>query len=73
MNQYELKNLSPQSKSGIPSKITNLETAEQREERQRRQIEYQRILREQMLEKKAKEDELKRRRREEEMREEQRI
>ena len=73
MNQYELKNLSPQSKSGIPSKITNLETAEQREERQRRQIEYQRILREQMLEKKAKEDELKCRRREEEMREEQRI
>lgn len=49
------------SQPQAPSKITSYESVDQKEERQRRQLEYQEELKRQMLEKRAKEDEAKRR------------
>lgn len=54
------------------NKITSYESLDQKEDRQRRQLEYQEELKRQMQEKKAKEEEARRRLQEQEMREEQR-
>ncbi|CDW73295.1 UNKNOWN [Stylonychia lemnae] len=71
--QSKSPSLGAQQYNNPPAKITSLESADQREQRQRKQLDYQEVLRQQMEEKKAKEEAAKRKRMEEDMRQEIRI